>query len=794
MRAIVVVLFCTMLNFLSAQGQLLTDFTGAIKNSRGFPVANASIYILNTNKGTVSDEKGFFSFHNIREGRYTLQISAVGFATAELDIIISELDSAPFSISLVEVTKQLDAVLVTAQKTEEFLRHVPFSITSLSSRQVKQYRLWNINELTAIAPNLFLSNSGDGRNVTSIRGITTTSYDPAVATYVDGINQFGLDTYLPQLFDVERIEILRGPQGTLYGRNAMGGVINVITKQPENFTKSAFAEINIGNYDQERYCAGIRTPLIKNKLLLGMAWMYNRRDGFYKNEFTNSGYDKQRSFTGNYYLKFIANSNWSFTLNFKHRANRNNGAFPLVNGTEEALKHPYMLNQDAVAKMIDNTVNSSFSISYKGKKLNFTSQASYQSNLRYYDKPLDGDFSPIDGITVINDYGGGWNKVKVITQEIRFSSPGITTSSLKWVTGAYLFRQINPTRQAVHFGKDAALLGAPDTEFSTINTSKGKNYGIAFFGQATYSLADRFNIIAGLRYDFENRKYNVLGEYQKDSDPLPLFETRPDTSATANFNAFSPKVGLAYNLNSNSNVFAVYSRGFRTGGFTQLSTDPSQPPLYSFKPEHSSNFEVGIKNNLFNSRVYINTTFFYTKVTDVQVPTLILPDAITVTRNAGLLNSKGVELEISAIGVKGFQLDYNFGYTHAIYKNLKLSQYGTSVNLDGKKQIFTPATTSMLALQYSFNLSKNNDLRLIVRGEWANLGKQYFDLVNSISQDNYNLINIKFGISYKKLEVVIWGRNMENKKYISYAYDFGAVHLGDPKTYGVTISFRSGEK
>src|SRR5207237_2727262 len=125
-------------------------------------------------------------------------------------------------------------------------------------------RLSITTALTAVVPNLFSGNPGDGRNVTSIRGITSSSYDPAVTTYIDGVNQFTLDTYIPQLFDVERIEVLRGPQGTLYGRNAMGGVINIITKQPAN-KANAFAEMSFGNFGQEHFTLGLRSPIIKDK-------------------------------------------------------------------------------------------------------------------------------------------------------------------------------------------------------------------------------------------------------------------------------------------------------------------------------------------------------------------------------------------------------------------------------------------------------------------------------------------------------------------------------------------------
>src|SRR5204863_9593779 len=202
------------------------------------------------------------------------------------DIVIKGGENESLTVQLPEAGVQLDAVWVSAQKREELLQRVPLSITALSSRQVQQYRLWNSNELTTIVPNLYSANSGDDRNVTSIRGVTTTSYDPAVATYIDGVNQFGLDTYIATLFDIERIEVLRGPQGTLYGRNAMGGVINIITKQPTNNT-NLFAEISAGNHNQQRYSVAVRTPIIPDKLFFGGSLLYDKRAGFYTNEYDN---------------------------------------------------------------------------------------------------------------------------------------------------------------------------------------------------------------------------------------------------------------------------------------------------------------------------------------------------------------------------------------------------------------------------------------------------------------------------------------------------------------------------
>ena len=787
MRQTILILFSLIVFHFVVDAQQVYAIRGKIVDASQKPVRAASVHLLNSNRGAVSDNQGSFEIEKISAGKYTIQVSAIGFAAIEKELSVGQ-DQQPIEIQLNDASVQLEAVLVSAQKSEEFLQKVPFSISGISARQVQQYRLWNSQDITAIVPNLYSANPGDNRNVTSIRGITSTSYDPAVATYIDGVNQFGLDTYIGNLLDVERIEVLRGPQSTLYGRNAMGGVINIITKQPTN-KMAASGEISIGNHGQQRYSLAGRMPLVKNRLFIGVAGLYESRDGYYENEFDNTSFDRQHQFTGNYYLSYFSQSNWKFNLNFKNHSNRNNGAFPLVNGKEDALENPFKLNQDATAKMIDNVFNASLSANYSGKAINFVSQTAYQTNHRYYNHPLDGDFSPIDGVTIINDYGDKWNNVKVLTQEFRVSSPASIQSKLKWTAGTYFFYQDNPVKQAVHFGDDAALVGAPEPNFSIINSTKGKSSGWALFGQVSYAVSQKIDLIAGLRYDHEHKKYDILGQYQKDPDPQPQFDIRPDTSAQINFDAFSPKFGIALKADPNTNLYVTYSRGYRTGGLTQLSSDPSQPPLYPYKPEYSNNFEAGVKSNLCQNHLRINVAAFLIHVTDAQIPTLLVPDAVTVTRNAGKLSSKGVELELAATPAKDWEISYNFGFTDAKYQRLKLSQNGSAVDLDGKRQVFTPNTTSALVVQYSAALVPHKALRLVVRGEWFWLGKQYFDLSNTISQEAYHLFNTRMGISLKDCEFMIWTRNLGDHKYIAYAYDFGAIHLGDPLTWGITCSF-----
>jgi len=790
---ILIILLCMLSMTFRVRSQT-PGFTGKITDSiSGHPIPGASVRLLNTLRAGVADAEGRFTFSSLPAGKYLCEITAMGYASIDREISVGSVRTGAGAAGdrlflLQRSGSSLDEVIVTAQKKEELLQKVPIAVSALTAKQVREYRLWDIKDISAIVPSLYAADPGDDRNVSSIRGITSSSYDPAVATYIDGVNQFTLDTYIANLFDVERVEVLRGPQGTLYGRNAMGGVINIITKQPSNHA-DGFAGVDLGNYGRERFSAGFRAPLIKDRLYIGVAGVYDRRDGYYTNEFNNKPFDSQHSFTCNYYLRYLPAAHWSLGLNVKHHDNRNDGAFPSVIGVDEAFAHPFKLDQNAVTTMVDNTLNASFSVNYMGSGFNFSSQSAYQSNYRYYKTPIDADFSPLDGIVLDKNYGKNWNKVKVLTQDLKFSSPASSLSPWKWTAGAYAFYQDAPNKQATIFGKDANLLGTGDSLFSLINTTSSYRWGASVYGQVVYALSPIFNITIGGRYDHEHQQENILGEYQH--DPLPdLIVTRPDTSGRTSYGAFSPKLSLDYQLTDRSMVYTVYSRGFRAGGLTELSSDPNTPPLRAFRPEYSNNYEIGIKNTWLHNTLRFNADLFYSRVNDAQVPTLVLPDAITVTRNTGRLDSKGVEAEVFAAPVKGLSLGYSFGYTNARFKDLKVSQNGGVVDLAGKHQVFTPEITSMLAVQYTCSFGKAGGWQALLRGEWKQMGTTYFDQANELSQSPYALLNTRLGITHGDYELMFWGRNLGNKKYIGYAYDFGAVHLGDPRTLGISLCAR----
>lgn len=684
-----------------------------------------------------------------------------------------------------KIDKKLQEVVIySVEKRPQELLKTPSSITFLGSDQIRLYRLWDINNLNGIAPNFSLAHSGDNRNVAGIRGIVTTSYDQTVATYIDGVAQFNLDTYIPQLNDVENIEILRGPQGTFYGRNSMGGVINITTKKPTN-EPSLHADLTIGNVNQKRVSMQVKKPLIKNKLFFSGAFLHDSRNGYYTNDFTNSTYDKQKQNNIIIQLKYFIQKKWSLLVDLKNYRGLNFGAFPLNGDYKTALIKPFHLSQNQITAMHDYTNNASLFLQHKGNKVTFSFQTSFQNNYRYYDNTLDADFSAFEIIGVFNNYGRSFNNVKTFINEIKFQSANPNKNKFNWTAGFYQFINSSPTKQATAFGNDAGMIGMPDKNFSIISYNHSKNSGLAGYIHSTYQVNEKFSLQAGARVDQEQRALSVKSEYEK--QPYPLFTLLHDTTGKKGYFAFSPKLGMHFTINNQQFLYATYCRGFRSGGLSTVSSDPSQVPLSIFQPEYSSMFEIGFKGINKSKTIQYAMSVFYNHVTNIQTPFLILPQAITITKNAGSLISHGTELEITAKPIKGLTLQYHAGVTNATYQRFTTVIDGKQIELHHKKQIFTPNITQFLTTTYQKQMGQK---QLWINVQYVYSGSQFFDLVNLIEQKAYGLIHAQVGINVSKMKIYLWSRNISNKKYFSYAYNFGAVHLGNPRTLGIGISYK----
>ena len=781
MRQIFVLAFL----LLTATGfsQETIKLTISAKNKQGVKVEGIEVSFLNFNRlAEVNANKGV-EYNNLRKGYYELLISAEGYASVIWKGVLDK--SQELSMLMESNSIKLDEVVVSSDKKQANILNTPGSITSINAKQVRDMRIWEISDLSGFAPNLFISNSGDNRNVTGIRGMVTTSYDQSVATYVDGVAQFNLDTYIPQLNEIESIDIIRGAQGTFYGRNAMGGVINITTKKPTN-AKQISAGVQFGNYGQKRINAAVNAPIIKNKLFLGVSALHDAKNGFYTNEFLNKKFDNQQQTMLNLQMKYFVGKGWSVQADLKQYTAKNDGAFPLVNDMKALFEKPYTLSQNLTSSMRDKSGNASIVVKHKGKKTDITLQHARQRNYRYYENTLDADFSPADIVGIFNNYGKDFNTVNAVTNELRFNSvKSSPDAAFEWSAGIFQFKQKSPTKQATAFGNDAGLFGVPDKNFSIISINKGENNGLAAYGHMSYKVNDKVSVNGGMRIDRENRQLTIGSEYEK--QPRPAFPLMKDTTGKSSYGAFSPKLGIQYQLNAHELMYLSFSRGFRSGGLTSISSDPSQIPLSAYNPEFSNMFEAGIKGKDKNNQFRYAIAVFYNKVMDIQTPLLVLPDAVTIIQNAGEMNAWGMEVEMELKLAKGLSVQYSGGLTSAKYAVLGVVSNGSQVDLSGNKQVFTPSSTNYFATQYQTSIAAHE---LMFRLEYNHIGKQFFDLANTIEQEGYGLVNFRSSIRTRHFDISVWGRNLMGKKYINYAYDFGAAHLGNPRMIGVGLGWR----
>jgi iron complex outermembrane recepter protein len=749
---------------------------GKITASNGNAIETATIRILNTEKTTIADKQGNFSFTNISVGTYQLSITSIGFASQVKEITVNANSETEINCLLLEKNKQLDEVIVTADKIETNLQKTPLAITVLNAKKIEEYRIWSISDLTALAPSAFAVEHGNSTSSTflNIRGAMGFTNEQAVATYVDGVYQFEFFSAPHNFNNIERIEILRGPQGTLYGRNAFSGVVNVITKRPNNKT-NGFAEIDFGNYGQQRYSLGFNTPLVKNKLLMGLGIQLNKRGSVYENPTLNTkNFDGRQSLNGNINLKYLASAKWTVELNARTESNKDKGAYPWVATDSIARNAPYKVFGNWANTEQRSNTNAAVSVKYFGNKFNFTSTTGGINYQLWYPDRYDFDFTPNKFFSGNGDY-----KQNQITQEFRFSSAA-NTNKLKWTLGSFLFLEKTKSTVKTFYEDDFALIDS-NAPYTTITNGKRNNNGIAFYGQATYSVTPKFDITIGTRYDTEKRELTQNSSLEK-SGTVTVLAT--DSTFGKNFNAFTPKIILNYKVNELSTLYASYAKGFRIGGFNFNNiTDRT------YKPETSDNYEIGLKNNLLNNKLKINLTAFYFQQKDQQVSTT--RNGIDyATLNVGNMNNLGFESEIAAVPTKNLQVEWTASVSQSFYEKLELFDVASSSvkNNKGNKAIYNPAVQSMLAAQYSIPFKKaKQNIKAFVRGEYRYLGEYQLNFENTEKQKGYGLINARAGITTNHFDVALWVRNLNDARYIAWG-TYASYTLGSPRMWGVTLT------
>lgn len=775
---------------LNAHAQTLK---GTIKTPIGEGINNASIQILNSSKGTLSDKSGNYSLE-LSKGKYEIVVSSIGFASQIKTLDING-QGQTLNFNLIESSNELSEVVVTAQKTEQNLLATPIAVSSISAKKVEDARIWELANLTAIVPNYLYSELGVAfQQIQSIRGVQVFSENPAVATYIDDVNALDIIGGGFQMADIERIEVLRGPQGTLFGRNAMGGVVNIITKKPTN-RRGGFGEVSLGNFGLQRYNVGYKTPLVKDKLFFGVNALYTQKDGFLKNDTTGLGktakniqgltVGNEESIYGNAYLRWFPNANFSATLNLKAQTDKSDATGFMLSVPNEklAFANPDKIYLTRIGNHQRNIVNSSLNLKYYGSGYTLTSISATQNiGMAYKDVDFPGYYSTFYD----KEVGEMLPPQTVFTQEFRINS-NKSDSKLNYSAGVFYFNQTGyePTTNLVY-----EL--APDNYVVTRN--KSVNNGLALFGQVGYKLTKSLEATVGLRYDNENRKaiFNGFGDAVLMGGLVT--NLKPDTTASGKYSAVSPKFALNYLISTKSSIYVSYTRGFRAGGVnaSRLPKGVSQ----NFDPEFSNNFEVGFKAYGMENKLRVGLTAFLINWKGLQTYNLVAP--FTYAReNLGDVQTKGLEFEGNLIPVKNLELDASLGLNNGKYQAFTLTRVNFAtfaeekIDVSDKKLANAPSHTFFLAAQYGIPLSQSAKLSL--RGEYRSVGKFYTDLQNTLEQPTYSLINSRVNLQVATFNLAFWVQNIGDTRYLIYGSgdsSFGrSVRMASPRTLGATLTF-----
>lgn len=661
----------------------------------------------------------------------------------------------------------LDSVKVSARKTEEDVQKIPVSATVLSGTLIEEAGIDNTMELTRFAPNVYMKKS-TSENVISMRGVTSfesSIYSPT-AVYVDDLMVPLHYSHWIDLIDIERVEVLRGPQGSLYGGNSLAGVINVITRQPDNQTRmKLYGDLGFytsvdGTPAQYDVGASVSGPLVRDKLYLGASGLWKKGNGFGN----NLNYDDDKAAKIDH-KNARATLRWTPTSQFDISftadvLDYDDGIAVYRFDSGPYRTDPYEVRHDNKDYQKESGNSQNLRMSYAGESLRFLSVSGRRDysndNLQDYDSTADPQ----------NNWGGSYSNYDdtYYSQEFRLSSNN-DKSPFKWLLGAYGFKEDTDIKVDNEVIAQHALTNV-DTK------------GYAVFGQGIYTLFERLHLTAGLRYDVRRAE----GKKR---------DTGVNISDDISNNELLPKFSVGYDISDTVYSYATVSKGFLAGGFNYgTALDKS---TFTYDPEYTWNYEVGLKTEWLNRRLQVNLAVFYIQMTDKQVTEMQYGSGGFTTKvdNAAKAHSKGVELELRARPALGWDIIAGFGYTDAkiddwIATEWKSDYSGLTRNdYSGKKVPGVPEFTGNLGVQYQHVSG------FFARTDLSCVGPIYADQKNRIKEDAYALVNLRLGYKADHYEVVLWGKNIFDTKYHTVFYDWDGAKLvqdGDPALFGIRLT------
>ena len=653
----------------------------------------------------------------------------------------------------------LDEIVVTDFKQNK-RNLTSTAVSTINVQQLHNQQIVNLKELTAVMPNFYMPDYGSYANTpVYIRGIGTKSKGSAVGFYVDGVPHFESSAFNIDLSDIAAVNVFRGPQGTLYGRNTIAGIINVYTHNPLDYQRTRI-KVGYGRYN-DFIAQASNYAKISEKFGISTAASYHHNDGMFTNHFLNEKADKLNEGEGRIGFYWRPTTNWLLHLNSTLTYSEQNGypyaPYDIVK--DELLPISYNRNS-TYRRLISST---GLNAQYENNHISFNSQTSYQFIKSH--QGLDQDFTPQDVYFVDNSY-----HQNMLSQELTLKSND--KGRYQWIIGLFgMLLHSNQFAETSYFTRD----------FSTPTTYKNPTAGYAIYHQSSYNIWRGMSATVGLRFDYEHAKTT----YNQDKTTLSTGVTThaKDFVSSASFRQFTPKFTLQDLTNKDNLYYISITRGYKPGGFnTIFKTDAER----TYDPEYSWNYEVGTRLKFLNGRLTAEADLFYIDWRHMQT-TYTVPGVGNVIANAGHTDSKGFELSLAYHPIKSLQLNLNYGYTHARYLEYKKS---AREDFSGNRLPMVPNHTLSLNGTYTIMPAGWFD-KIIFNTGLTGLGRIYWADDNIVRQNFYATLNAKVSLTKDIFTWEIWGKNLTATDYMAYGFKASQgnyAQRGKPLTFGTAVS------
>jgi iron complex outermembrane receptor protein len=708
----------------------------------------------------------------------------------------------------------LEEITVTARKVEESLQTAPVSVSAFTGDELLSRGVTDLQELTTYAPNVEFFHSGiTGANSGQIyiRGVGQFDYfptvDPGVGIYIDGVYMARSLGAVMELVDIERIEILRGPQGTLYGKNTVGGAINVISRKPGD-EPEAYVEFKTGRFDRINAKAIGSLPIVRDVLSAKIALATVNADGYMDRLLTGeeAGSDETNGAQGS--LNWTPADNFSVVVAGDYTRVNADGVpyyLELVNVAAPVplfyniLGMPYDPRWITGDRFETNSTGLNFNkheiwgiggtITWEVAGLTVKSITGYRDTEISFG--LDPDGSPFSLVRELDNIA-----TDHITEEFQISGT-LFDDRLNWLAGVYYLHEeashnvfvgaaeeLFPALEALPapliplgpwpcpqpMGSPLPCLGGAGNPFNSIlDRTRFIDLGqevdsFAVYGQGTYDITDQLSLTYGVRYTDEEKDFETETLIPRTG----VFEV-PHTTASDSWDDVSHRIGLDFQVNKDAMVYFSAASGFKSGGFNGRARTVAE--ISSYDPETLWAYEIGLKSEWFDNRLRANAAFFYNDYTDIQFTNqVVTPQGtqIITIGNAGEAEIRGFELELTAVPVEALMLTGALGHLDAEYTDILPDVVTANPGLtEDNELIGSPEWTASASAEYTFPLT--GWANLVLRADMSYRSKIYFDVVNteSVAQDGYALLNLRAALESTDdtWTIAVGGTNVTDKAY-----------------------------